>query len=214
MRTYPDHQQEKDHTDFIQHSRTDLETSKAKYLGVTIDNTLSWNNHIDTDTKKANQNTAFLLYVKLSKGCQGQLQQVHSLSTTGIYFDGMGPCNKNKHSQSGVLQRRAARCCFNDYRRTSSVTSVLQELGWEDSKSRREQTKYQIVNNRVEIPEDVYHTAAGVSTGGHQQRVLVPDRSINAYKGSFCASKEQSACQCHISTNYGGLQDPHTCWYP
>ena len=32
----------------------------AKYLGVTINNSLSWNNHIDNITKKANQTLAFL----------------------------------------------------------------------------------------------------------------------------------------------------------
>ena len=50
---------------------------------------------------------------------------------------------------------------------------------------------------------------------------LVPYCSINAYKGSFFPSAvclwhslPGSACQCHISTNYGWLQDPHQCWYP
>jgi hypothetical protein len=31
-----------------------MKQSKIKYLGVTIDNTLSWNSHIDIITKKAN----------------------------------------------------------------------------------------------------------------------------------------------------------------
>ena len=35
-------------------------TDKAKYPGVTIDSPLSWNHHIDTITKKANNTTAFL----------------------------------------------------------------------------------------------------------------------------------------------------------
>ena len=51
---------------------------------------------------------------------------------------------------------KVASVCYNDNRRTSSVTSMLQELGWEDLKSRREQNKvtmmYQtIVNNLVKI---------------------------------------------------------------
>ena len=36
------------------------EANKAKYLGVTIQNTLSWNQHIDTTAKKASNTTAFL----------------------------------------------------------------------------------------------------------------------------------------------------------
>ena len=90
------------------------------------------------------------------------------------------------------VQRYATRFCYNDYRRTSSVTLMLQELGSEDLKSRREQKKvammYRIVNNFVEIPADQYLTATGVSTRGHQQSFLVPYCSINAYKGSFFPS--------------------------
>jgi hypothetical protein len=35
-------------------------TTKAKYLGVSISNNLSWNHHIDGICKKANNTTAFL----------------------------------------------------------------------------------------------------------------------------------------------------------
>ena len=70
-----------------------------------------------------------------------------------------------------------------------AAVSLLQELGWEDLQSRREQNKvamiYRIVNNLFEIPADQYLTAAGVSTRGHQQSFLVPNCSINACKGSF-----------------------------
>ena len=36
------------------HGQTLKQTKKTKYLGVTIDNTLSWNSHIDSTEKKAN----------------------------------------------------------------------------------------------------------------------------------------------------------------
>jgi hypothetical protein len=42
------------------HGQVLHETNRAKYIGVTIDNTLSWNSHIDIMTKKANNTTAFL----------------------------------------------------------------------------------------------------------------------------------------------------------
>ena len=42
------------------HGQVLKKTTKAKYLGVTIDRTLSWNSHTDIRTKKANQTISFL----------------------------------------------------------------------------------------------------------------------------------------------------------
>ena len=47
-------------TTYIIHGQQLKETAQAKYLGVTIDNKLSWNSHVDLVTKRANQTTAFL----------------------------------------------------------------------------------------------------------------------------------------------------------
>ena len=47
-------------TSYNIHDHTLKETTQAKYLGVTIDNKLSWNSHVNQVTKKANQTTAFL----------------------------------------------------------------------------------------------------------------------------------------------------------
>ena len=73
---------------------------------------------------------------------------------------------------------RAARFCQNDYRRTSSVTSMIQNLGWEELQYRREQCKtvmmYRIINNLVDIPAEKYLIHSGTSTRGHETRFLVP----------------------------------------
>ena len=42
------------------HGQVLKETTKAKYLGVTIDRTLSWNSRIDMMTKRTNQTISFL----------------------------------------------------------------------------------------------------------------------------------------------------------
>ena len=39
---------------YMIHGQVLKETTKANYLGVTIDKTLSWNSHIDMVTKRAN----------------------------------------------------------------------------------------------------------------------------------------------------------------
>ena len=54
-------------TSYNIHGQTLNETSKAKYLGVTIDNTLSWNSHIGIMKKKANQIPPYNFF-ELSKG--------------------------------------------------------------------------------------------------------------------------------------------------
>ena len=61
------------------------------------------------------------------------------------------PVTKSNIAKVESVQRHAARFCFNDYPPTSSVTSMLQELGWEDLQSRQEQNKvammYRVIYN-------------------------------------------------------------------
>ena len=102
------------------------------------------------------------------------------------------PYTKTNSTKMEAVHRRAARFCFNDYSRTSSVSSMMQDLGREELQIRCQQNKavmiYRIVNNPVEIPTDQYLTAAGVSTRGHQLRFLVRYCSANAYKSSYFPS--------------------------
>ena len=113
--------------------------------------------------------------------------------TAQICVDGIGPCKKVQHFQIGVSTEACRRFCCRDYRQTSRVTSALQELGWEDLQSRRDQNKatmmYRNFNNFVEIPEGQYLNATGVATREHHQQFLPVYCSINAYKGSFFPSK-------------------------
>ena len=123
-------------------------------------------------TKKANQNTAFLRRNLSSCPKDVKAKCYKSIVRPQLEYASTvwDPVTKSNIAKVESVQRRAARFCYNDYRRTSSVTSMLQELGWEDLQSRREQNKdammYRIVNNLVEIPAGQYLTAAGVSTRG------------------------------------------------
>ncbi|KAI8518876.1 hypothetical protein Bbelb_021330 [Branchiostoma belcheri] len=47
------------------------------------------------------------------------------------------PHNKDQVSRVEMVQRRAARFVCSDYRRTSSVTTMLQNLGWQSLEVRR-----------------------------------------------------------------------------
>ena len=103
------------------------------------------------------------------------------------------------------VQRRAARfCCKN-------ITSMMQELCWEDLQLRRGQSKVtmmlRIANKLDEIPAGQFRTATGVATRRHQQRFLPIHCSINHWpsKQRFSTNSlplECSACLYHISTNF------------
>ena len=112
------------------------QTKRAKYLGLTFSNTLSWNSHIDTTTKKANNTTAFLRRNlstcprKVKDTCYRTFvrPQVEYVATV---WDPYTTYNIRKVE---AVQQRAARFVTGDYRYTSSVTVMTKSLSWEPSK--------------------------------------------------------------------------------
>ena len=134
----------------------------------------SWNSHVNQVTKMANQTTAFLRRNLSSCSKDVKAQCYKSLVRPQLEYAATtwDPYTKTNSVKVEAVQRRAARFCFNDYRQTSSVSSMMQDLGWEQLQTRRQQNKtvmmYRIVNNLVEIPANQYLTPTGVSTRGHQ----------------------------------------------
>ena len=72
------------------------------------------------------------------------------------------------------IQRAAARFVTKNYRQTASVTSLIQNLGWTDLKTRRKNSRllcmFKILNELVEIPiNDRLIPADRRTRGGHNQ---------------------------------------------
>jgi hypothetical protein len=165
----------------------------AKYIGLTIDRTLSWNDHISNVTKKANNTRAFL---------QRNINRCPEAIKTLCYQTFVRPiveyvstvCNppteKNIKSVENV-QRQAARFVKSDYRRRSSVTTMLESLKWVTLASRRAEAKlvmlYRITNNLVDVTTSAL-TAAPTRTRGNTHRYLQPSTCIEAYAYSFFPS--------------------------
>ena len=102
------------------------------------------------------------------------------------------PATKTGINKVQAAHRRTARFCQNDYRRTSSVTSMIQNLGWEDLQYSRKQCKttmmYRIVNNLIDIPNEKKLIHSGTSSICYETRFLLSYCFVNAYKSSFFSS--------------------------
>ena len=124
-------------------------------------------------TKRANQTISFLQ--RNLSSCPKDIKEVSyktlvrpQIEYAATVWD---PSTKTGINKVEAVQRLAARFCHNDYRRTSSVTSMIQNLGWEQLQHRREQCKtimmYRIVNDLIDIPAENYLTHSGTTTRGH-----------------------------------------------
>ena len=134
------------------------QAKRAKYLGLTFSNTLSWNAHIDTITKKANNTTAFLRrnlssYPKEVKDTCYKTFVRPQVEYAATVWD---PHTSENIKKVEAVQWRAARFVTGDYSYTSSVTAMTESLSWETLLHRRQQAKaimmFRIVHAMVAIP--------------------------------------------------------------
>ena len=89
-----------------------------------------------------------------------------------------------------AVQRRAARVTFNDYRRTSSVTQMLDELQWpllsERRRSARLTTFYKIAHNKINIDtSSILQPAQGRTRGSHALKYQPINTRTDTYRFSF-----------------------------
>ena len=116
MRTHKDYEQARIiQASFTIHGQKLKDTSQAKYLGVTIDDKLTWDSHTDIVTKRANQTTVFLhrnppTCTKVNAKCYKSLVRPQ-LEYAATIWDPHAKVNATKVE---VVQRQAARFCFND----------------------------------------------------------------------------------------------------
>ena len=101
------------------HGQTLQKTNKAKYVGVTIDSTLSWNPHVEAKSKKAINTVAFFRnLLSCPKRSWSYLLQVSSLATAQVRCFYLGSSYK--------VQHQLARSCSTRATATTSARAALQ----------------------------------------------------------------------------------------
>ena len=136
------------------------EVEDTKYLGITLSDNLDWSKHITTTTAKTN---ARLSFIKLNlKDRPKTLKELAYFSLVHSFTDYCStvwdPHQKYNHDKLEIVQRMAARCVKSKYKRTESVTAMLNELSWHSLSKRREDARlilfYKIINNLAKVPHE------------------------------------------------------------
>jgi hypothetical protein len=136
----------------------------SKYLGVTINKNLRWDDHINNITARANRTLGFLK--RNLKGCKTSARArayetivPPTLEYAASIWD---PYNTGQINQLEKVQRRATRFTTKNYteRQPGSVTQMVTQLGWEPLQVRRVKIRllllFKIQYNLVAIPAEAY----------------------------------------------------------
>ena len=151
------------------------------YLGLEINNKLSWTNHVHKVTSKANQILGLLRRNLYSCSREVKAVAYKTLVRPRLEYSASvwDPYQKDLKNQLEGVQRRSARFVCKNTRQKASVTDMISSLGWESLEHRRAAQRltliYKSINKLVAIDTDPYQSAPsrGVSTRAHTSRSFV-----------------------------------------
>ncbi len=168
------------------------EVNQAKYLGLTISNELTWSTHITITSHKANNTLAFLQ--RNLKSCPPKLKETAYISLVRSVMEYSAtiwdPYLVKDINLLERVQRRAARFVKGDYSYRSSVTAMLQDLGWTNLADRRRDLRlalfYKVVNELVAVPTDgILISADNRTRSSHHLKFKHLASNTSQYQHSF-----------------------------
>ena len=115
----------------------------AKYLGVTIQDDLRWNEHVDNITANANRTIGFLRRnLKIKSRLLKEKAYKALVRSLVVYASTVwDPYTDAQTKQIEMIQRRGARFTNGDYQRTASVSKMIDDLEWQPLKTRRRNSR-------------------------------------------------------------------------
>ena len=149
------------------------EVQSAKYLGITINYSLDWGQHISEITSKATGTLGFLQRNLTFEPRETKAAAYKTLIRPQLEYAApiWHPYVKTQAQQVKRVQRTAARWTCRRWRNASSVGNMLDELEWPSLESRREQSSltffYKIHSGMDYVDKDKYLTPV---TGLRQTR--------------------------------------------
>ena len=118
--------------DYFLHGEKLASVKHAKYLGVTIQEDLRWDKHINEVTTKASKTLGFLRRNIKTNSRSVKETAYKSLVRPLVEYasPAWDPYTAKDINRLEMVQRRAARYVTGRYHNRSSVTDMLGELGW------------------------------------------------------------------------------------
>ena len=138
--------QTEERQDYNLHGETLETVNETKYLGVTLQNNLNWDKHINNICVKANR-----MLGMLRRNLKGAPKKTKELGYKALvrpvleYACGVwDPYCKNQIEKIEKTQRRAARFVMNNYKKTESVSKMIEDLKWDSLEKRRKKARLQM----------------------------------------------------------------------
>ena len=178
-------------TQYVLHGQVLETVSSARYLGVDISNDLSWKTHINRITSNANKSLGFL-----KRNIKANHPQLKAMAYKAVVRPQLeyascvwDPYTAIAIKQIEMVQRRAARWVVRDYSFTSSVTSIIEDLGWRTLEQRRSDARlslmFKIVHQLVAISTDQLVPPSRPTRHSHSSSFRQLQATKNVYKYSF-----------------------------
>ena len=168
------------------------QVDQAKYLGITITEDLTWAPHINNIAGKANAKIGFLW--RNLRFCPRELreQAYFTLVRSIIEYSASvwDPHYKKDITTLDKVQRRAARFVVGDSSWRSSVTAMLQDLGWKSLEDRRRDIRlalfFKAVHGLAAVPTtDTLIKADKRTRSNHPHKFRHIPADSTAYRQSF-----------------------------
>ena len=177
--------------DYTLHGHSLEHVSEAKYLGVNFASDLRWNNHVNMTAKKANNTLNFLRRNLRIQSEKFKTAAYNSLVRPQLEYATCvwDPYIEKDIKKIEMVQRRAARYVTNRYHNTSSVSNMLEHLGWQTLQERREQHRlnmfYKMNHGKVAIHPSEYLDHNTSERAPHSQSYTIPFSRTDYHKFSF-----------------------------
>ena len=178
------------------YSLHNIEIPKAehvKYLGVTLDQKLTWKNHAESIINKSNSALGFIRRNVITTSTQVKSTAYKQLVRPVLeYASGAwDSLTKTQEKNIEAVQRRAARLIFNISRtdHTTSTTKLLQDLELDELATRRQHARLKIFKqyhfSEEETISNYLSKACVASKRKHPHQYMIPHSSTQHHQRTF-----------------------------